>query len=187
MSRLSLGVMVLALTGCGDKTEVQDGSCLGVMQHMHRTLERTETSYLGLNTSVEDCEQMSAAMRSCVGAIKSGADLLACAKGDPKLKEELDRGIAVKRDMDQRMAAYAASRFATADREWRDQNPTATTCPTLVQLKQQSGRPPNVRDPWGSEYVLKCDANRSEVFSPGPDKTPGTEDDIGAGWVDPQR
>lgn len=183
MSRLGVAVMAVALTGCEDQAEVQDGSCVGVMQHVHRTLRATKTSYLGISIN---CDRMSAATRSCLGAIKSGADLLACAKDNPTLKEELDRAIANNLNMNQRVAAFAAGRFVRADGEWRSNNPTATTCPTLVQLAQQTISPHIVKDPWGSEYVVRCDANRTEVFSAGPDKKPGTKDDIGAGWVEPQ-
>ena len=34
------------------------------------------------------------------------------------------------------------------------------------------------RDPWGEEYVLEVDGNCAIVYSSGPDREPGTDDDI---------
>jgi hypothetical protein len=33
-------------------------------------------------------------------------------------------------------------------------------------------------DPWGTPYQVECDPNKVHVFSMGPDKRPGTADDI---------
>ncbi len=37
-----------------------------------------------------------------------------------------------------------------------------------------------LKDPWGNEFILKCEGGKVEVSSAGPDGEPGTEDDISA-------
>jgi general secretion pathway protein G len=34
------------------------------------------------------------------------------------------------------------------------------------------------KDPWGNAYTLSVQGNKASVTSPGPDGTPGTEDDV---------
>lgn len=60
-------------------------------------------------------------------------------------------------------------------------------CPTIQQLAEIGG---SVKDPWGNEYVIKCDnlpagAVGIAVLSKGEDKTEGTGDDVKS-WDAPQ-
>ncbi len=52
-------------------------------------------------------------------------------------------------------------------------------CPkTWQDLKAAGVTSKVVKDPWGNEFILKCEKGKVEVSSAGPDGEPGTEDDI---------
>ena len=55
-----------------------------------------------------------------------------------------------------------------------------TGCPTVSQLIQDKALPQqqNVNDPWGTPYAINCLADNVVVVAAGPDKRPGTADDI---------
>ncbi len=52
-------------------------------------------------------------------------------------------------------------------------------CPKNIAELKSSGYAAKVaKDPWGTDYEVRCDADLIEVTSAGPDGTPGTDDDI---------
>jgi hypothetical protein len=59
-------------------------------------------------------------------------------------------------------------------------------CPTVQQVLELSEEPSKSElqkemtglDPWGTPFQIQCDRERVRVFSMGPDKLPGTTDDI---------
>ena len=53
-------------------------------------------------------------------------------------------------------------------------------CPTISQLVQDKeiDSASKTDDPWGSAYKIACTEDEVTVFSPGPDKREGTQDDI---------
>jgi general secretion pathway protein G len=51
-------------------------------------------------------------------------------------------------------------------------------CPTAAQLKTARLVSGSVTDPWGAPYHVDCQADDVTVRSDGPDRTPGTVDDI---------
>lgn len=59
-------------------------------------------------------------------------------------------------------------------------------CPTaqqVLELSEQSERETLRRittglDPWGTPYQIRCDLDRMHAYSMGPDRKPGTEDDL---------
>jgi general secretion pathway protein G len=61
-----------------------------------------------------------------------------------------------------------------------------TGCPTVQQVLELNNEPwkselaqeTNGMDPWGAPYQILCDQGQVLVFSLGPDKQPGTADDI---------
>ena len=60
-------------------------------------------------------------------------------------------------------------------------------CPTAAQVLELSKGPSRSEaqhesstDPWGTPYQIQCAKDRVRVFSMGPDKLPGTADDIGS-------
>jgi general secretion pathway protein G len=61
-----------------------------------------------------------------------------------------------------------------------------TGCPTVQQVlelnkeprKSELAKETNGTDPWGAPYQILCDQGQVLVFSLGPDKQPGTADDI---------
>jgi hypothetical protein len=61
-------------------------------------------------------------------------------------------------------------------------------CPTAQQVLDLSQEPSKSElqkemsglDPWGTPFQIQCDRERVRVFSMGPDKLPGTADDIGS-------
>lgn len=69
----------------------------------------------------------------------------------------------------------------TAVQQWQLSNNEYGTCPTVSQLVQDkqldSGQ--STDDPWGMPYIINCtDDDEVVVGSYGPDKKPGTKDDI---------
>lgn len=60
-------------------------------------------------------------------------------------------------------------------------------CPTVQQVLELSTGPSKSQlqnemgnDPWGTPFQIQCERERVRVFSMGPDKLPGTPDDIGS-------
>jgi hypothetical protein len=61
-------------------------------------------------------------------------------------------------------------------------------CPTVQQVLDLSEEPErrelrritNGIDPWGMPFQIRCDLDRVHAFSMGPDRQPGTQDDIHA-------
>jgi hypothetical protein len=61
-------------------------------------------------------------------------------------------------------------------------------CPTVQQVLELSEEPSRSElrkattglDPWGAPFQVQCERERVRVFSMGPDKLPGTTDDIGS-------
>jgi type II secretion system (T2SS) protein G len=61
-------------------------------------------------------------------------------------------------------------------------------CPTVQQVLELSAEPSRTElrkettglDPWGAPFQVQCDREHVRVFSMGPDKLPGTTDDIGS-------
>ncbi|MGC4089962.1 MAG: hypothetical protein QM756_19155 [Polyangiaceae bacterium] len=59
-------------------------------------------------------------------------------------------------------------------------------CPTAQQVLDLSEQPEreNLRqvaaalDPWGTPYQIRCDLDRVHAYSMGPDRKPGTDDDL---------
>ncbi len=55
-----------------------------------------------------------------------------------------------------------------------------TGCPTYAELLRDhaidAGSPRN--DPWGKPWRIECSESEVSVSSEGPDRTPGTEDDV---------
>lgn len=59
-------------------------------------------------------------------------------------------------------------------------------CPTVQQILDLTPEPArtfllsdtNGIDPWGTPYQIECDQDKVRAFSMGPDKQPGTADDI---------
>lgn len=55
-------------------------------------------------------------------------------------------------------------------------------CPTVEQLiAERELDAEGGQDPWGQDYQIDCSGDDIVVSSPGPDKQPGTEDDIVVG------
>ena len=61
---------------------------------------------------------------------------------------------------------------------WREDHPN--TCPSPARLKAAGELSPGSKltDPWGSPYRVECRSDGVHVFSAGPDREPGTADDI---------
>ena len=59
-------------------------------------------------------------------------------------------------------------------------NTVGAECPTVDQLKKEKFLDTtfSAKDPWGGTYKITCDTDEITVSSPGPDKNPGTDDDI---------
>jgi prepilin-type N-terminal cleavage/methylation domain-containing protein len=58
-------------------------------------------------------------------------------------------------------------------------------CPaSLADLNEYTNKGKSIQDPWGSDYVMLCGQNLPPgafglaVYSPGPDRSPNTGDDI---------
>ena len=57
---------------------------------------------------------------------------------------------------------------------------SSSACPSVEDLVEEEIIEPDTRreDPWETQYIIECAGSRADVFSAGPDKTSGTEDDI---------
>jgi general secretion pathway protein G len=53
-------------------------------------------------------------------------------------------------------------------------------CPTVQQLiaEKELDSAGDTKDPWGSQFTIRCDGDDVSVSSPGPDKKEGSQDDI---------
>jgi len=71
-----------------------------------------------------------------------------------------------------------------ADATVRSMAGSGATCPKSIEdlIAQGELGKNDVKDPWGTPYAYKCpgtaDPDSADVTSAGPDKQPGTEDDI---------
>jgi hypothetical protein len=78
----------------------------------------------------------------------------------------------------------------TAYELWRRDHPDGV-CPERIEELIRYAQGKDTKDPWGTEYVIKCDGlpegTELGVVSAGPDKTLGTEDDIRSWDLPPKR
>ncbi len=60
-------------------------------------------------------------------------------------------------------------------------------CPTVATLiaEKELDSAGDTKDPWGSQYVIRCEGDDVSVSSAGPDKKEGTQDDIMVGASTP--
>ncbi len=75
-------------------------------------------------------------------------------------------------------ALEAGRRVQAAAEAWQTEN--ANGCPTITQLMDE-GRLDDAAataDPWGNRYRIICNGEHAEVRSAGPDRRPGTADDL---------
>jgi len=77
-------------------------------------------------------------------------------------------------------AETAARTVRSAVSQWQLSNNDYGSCPTISQLVQdkQLDAGQNTADPWGAEFKINCENDEVVVSSPGPDKKPGTKDDL---------
>jgi len=66
----------------------------------------------------------------------------------------------------------------TAVEAWQSEN--AEGCPTITQLMEDGQLDKDLRtdDPWGNRYRIVCEGAHASVHSAGPDRRPGTPDDV---------
>lgn len=76
-------------------------------------------------------------------------------------------------------ARTACDTIRTQTMQWKAQHPTED-CPTVEQLKTERDLDTgfSLKDPWGSDYKVSCDADEITCTSAGPDRKEGTDDDI---------
>ncbi len=91
------------------------------------------------------------------------------------------------------IAVYAVPKFQQAQKDstrnnlkalhavaeaWRANH--ANECPTPQRLKDEKelSVSSDTNDPWGDPYKIQCDDESTTVYSFGPDKKEGTQDDI---------
>jgi general secretion pathway protein G len=80
---------------------------------------------------------------------------------------------------DERASAVdAGRRVLAAAQAWQTAN--SEGCPTITQLVEdgQLEKSERTDDPWGNRYRIVCDGTHAVVRSAGPDKHPGTPDDV---------
>ncbi len=80
---------------------------------------------------------------------------------------------------DDRAAAVDTGRqVLAAVASWQTEN--ADGCPTITQLMEDGrlDRDARTDDPWGNRYRIVCDGLHAAVRSAGPDRRPGTADDL---------
>ncbi len=77
-------------------------------------------------------------------------------------------------------AKTGARVIRNAVQQWQLSNNEYGTCPTVSQLisDKQLDAGQNTDDPWGVAFVITCGDDSVAVASHGPDKKPGTKDDI---------
>ena len=91
------------------------------------------------------------------------------------------------------IAVYAVPKFQKAQKDsalnslkalhavaeaWRANH--GNDCPTPQRLKEEKelSASSDINDPWGDPYKIQCDDDSTTVYSYGPDKKEGTQDDI---------
>jgi general secretion pathway protein G len=91
------------------------------------------------------------------------------------------------------IAVYAVPKFQQAQKDsaknslkalhavaeaWRANH--GNECPSVQRLKEEKelAASSDINDPWGDPYKVQCDDDATTVFSFGPDKKEGTQDDI---------
>ena len=68
--------------------------------------------------------------------------------------------------------------------QWSMKPSNQGKCPTMADLASYIHQPPDLLDPWGHTYVIKCGAHLPPgargiaVLSAGPDGSEGTADDL---------
>lgn len=84
------------------------------------------------------------------------------------------------REAQVKTAQTAARTVRNAVQQWQLSNNDYASCPTVSELVQDkqldSGQA--TTDPWGEDFSIKCEADEVIVQSNGPDKKPGSPDDI---------
>jgi len=77
-------------------------------------------------------------------------------------------------------AKTAARTVRTAVQQWQLTNNDYANCPTVSELVQdkQLDSAQSTTDPWGSDFLIKCEGDEVIVASNGPDKKLGSPDDI---------
>jgi general secretion pathway protein G len=75
--------------------------------------------------------------------------------------------------------ATFCSTLRQATLSWKATHP-GEDCPTPEMLKKEKeiDATANLKDPFGGGYKISCEGDEITVSSPGPDKKPGTDDDI---------
>ena len=81
-------------------------------------------------------------------------------------------------------AIDAGRRVQAAAEAWQSEN--SDGCPSITQLVEEgrleSDAPTD--DPWGNRYRIVCEGAHATVRSAGPDRRPGTPDDVTIGRGD---
>jgi hypothetical protein len=79
------------------------------------------------------------------------------------------------------VAIDAGRRVLAAVESWQTEN--SDGCPTITQLVDDGRLEEDARtdDPWGNRYRIVCEGVHATVRSAGPDRRPGTPDDVKIG------
>ena len=87
--------------------------------------------------------------------------------------------VPIYRTSQKRTARLNASSLRRVAGAWRMSH-LGDECPDFARLRADNliDRESSIQDPWGSNYGILCTEDDVTVFSPGPDKKVGTEDDI---------
>jgi general secretion pathway protein G len=87
--------------------------------------------------------------------------------------------IPIYKDSQKKAAKMNASELRKVAGQWRMTH-VSEECPDFARLHADRlvDKESNAKDPWGSPYTIVCADDDITVFSPGPDKKIGTEDDI---------
>jgi general secretion pathway protein G len=82
-------------------------------------------------------------------------------------------------DHQKKVALESASSLRLLVGTWR-MNHFGEECPTFTRLRTDkvADRGSGAKDPWGSDFIIRCDDDDVTVTSPGPDRKLGTADDI---------
>jgi general secretion pathway protein G len=87
--------------------------------------------------------------------------------------------IPMYKDAQKSTAKMNAAELRKMAAQWRMTH-VGEECPDIARLRADRlmDKQSNAQDPWGSPYTIICADDDITVFSPGPDKKIGTEDDI---------
>jgi general secretion pathway protein G len=87
--------------------------------------------------------------------------------------------MSAKKSADLKLAKTACNTIRDATIQWKAVHPNED-CPTVEQLKAEKivDTGFSLKDPWGSQFKVACDADEITCTSSGPDRKEGTEDDI---------